>query len=303
MWRVALSIFVAVLALQADSPGITVDPGGPLIHRTAVEYTREAAASGIAGTVVLEVSLDKNGEVTGAEVVSGPAELRHTALRSVVDWHYSTKMTLPAKVRVGISFNPAVQTSISKAPAFRMPTEPLGNLLRLEINGLTGPAREALAARLPFHEGDPLTPELVEKARQTVSEFDAHLAFSIATTRDGSIVRVVIPGGFSEPPPQRIVRGNGNMVDARLIEYTAPEMPALAKRAGIAGIVKMAVSIGGDGHVTDVRVISGHPLLVPAAVEAVKTWVYRPTLLNGNPIEITTQVDLEFPPKPAGATP
>jgi periplasmic protein TonB len=45
-----------------------------------------------------------------------------------------------------------------------------------------------------------------------------------------------------------------------------------------------------------IQVLSGHPLLVPAALEAVKTWVYQPTLLNGQPVEVETTVDVNFPP-------
>jgi len=52
--------------------------------------------------------------------------------------------------------------------------------------------------------------------------------------------------------------------------------------------------IGRDGAVQNLEVISGHPLLVPAALDAVKQWVYKPTLLNGNPVEVITQIDVNF---------
>ncbi|HKW97356.1 MAG TPA: TonB family protein [Bryobacteraceae bacterium] len=73
-----------------------------------------------------------------------------------------------------------------------------------------------------------------------------------------------------------------------------PVYPALAQQARIQGVVRFNILIGKDGRVTNVSLISGHPLLVPAAEEAVKAWVYRPTLLNGNPVEVATVVDINF---------
>jgi protein TonB len=58
--------------------------------------------------------------------------------------------------------------------------------------------------------------------------------------------------------------------------------------------VRFNVIIAQDGHISDVALVAGHPLLVPAAQEAVKQWVYRPTLLNGDPVEVVTQVDVNF---------
>ena len=59
-------------------------------------------------------------------------------------------------------------------------------------------------------------------------------------------------------------------------------------------MVQFTVTIAQDGTVQNIQVISGHPLLVPAAIEAVKQWAYKPTLLNGNPVEVITQVDVNF---------
>ena len=58
--------------------------------------------------------------------------------------------------------------------------------------------------------------------------------------------------------------------------------------------MSLAVTIGKDGVVTDIQLISGHPLLVQAAIDAVRQWVYRTTLLNGNPVDVETEVDVNF---------
>ncbi|MCS7024165.1 MAG: energy transducer TonB [Bryobacteraceae bacterium] len=93
--------------------------------------------------------------------------------------------------------------------------------------------------------------------------------------------------------PQRI-RVGGNVQSAKLIRQPKPIYPPLAKQARIQGTVKFQAIIGKDGTIQNLQLISGHPLLVPAATEAVKQWVYQPTLLNGEPVEVVTQIDVNF---------
>ncbi|HTQ57703.1 MAG TPA: energy transducer TonB [Bryobacteraceae bacterium] len=93
--------------------------------------------------------------------------------------------------------------------------------------------------------------------------------------------------------PQRI-RVGGNVQQAKLIRQPKPIYPPLAKQARISGVVRLDAIIGKDGTIQNLHVISGHPLLVPAALEAVKQWVYQPTLLNGEAVEVVTQIDVNF---------
>lgn len=74
----------------------------------------------------------------------------------------------------------------------------------------------------------------------------------------------------------------------------APIYPASAKDQGIQGAVLLGVVVGTDGTVKDVRVIEGHPLLAPAAVDAVSKWTYRPYYVNHKPTEIETTVVVNF---------
>lgn len=94
-------------------------------------------------------------------------------------------------------------------------------------------------------------------------------------------------------PPAHI-RIGGVVQSAKLVRQPKPAYPELAKRARIQGVVKLHALISKDGIVEDLRVINGHPLLVPAALEAVKQWVYRPTLLNGEPVGVETDIDVNF---------
>jgi protein TonB len=79
-----------------------------------------------------------------------------------------------------------------------------------------------------------------------------------------------------------------------LISRKDPEYPQLAKQSGAQGEVVLAAMIGVDGKVKNVKVVSGPPLLRNAAIQAVKQWVYKPTLLNGKPIEAETRITLNF---------
>jgi periplasmic protein TonB len=93
--------------------------------------------------------------------------------------------------------------------------------------------------------------------------------------------------------PQRIKVG-GNVQSAKLVRQPRPVYPPLAKQARISGVVKLSAVISKDGTIQHLEVMSGHPLLVPSALDAVKQWVYQPTLLNGEPVEVQTQIDVNF---------
>ena len=93
--------------------------------------------------------------------------------------------------------------------------------------------------------------------------------------------------------PKRINVG-GNVQQARLVNQPRPQYPPLAKQARIQGTVRFTAIIGRDGAIMDLRMVSGHPLLVQAATDAVKQWRYQPTLLNGEPVEVVTQIDVNF---------
>ena len=99
------------------------------------------------------------------------------------------------------------------------------------------------------------------------------------------------------PPPKAAmtrIRVGGNVQAANLIRQVKPIYPALAKQARIQGTVELSAIIGKDGKVQDLKLVRGHPLLVPAALQAVRDWEYRPTLLNGEPVEVATTIDVNF---------
>jgi protein TonB len=82
--------------------------------------------------------------------------------------------------------------------------------------------------------------------------------------------------------------------EGNLIRKVQPVYPALARSARIQGVVLLQAVIGKQGAIENLRLLSGHPMLAPAAIEAVRQWRYRPYLLNGEPVEVETEVTVNF---------
>jgi periplasmic protein TonB len=114
------------------------------------------------------------------------------------------------------------------------------------------------------------------------------------------------PGGViggiisSTPPaiphlaPPTVVRVSSGVSAGLLVHKVNPEYPPLARQARVQGTVLLEAVIGKDGTIENLKVVSGHPMLVGSAVNAVKQWRYRPYLLNGEPVEVQTQVQVNF---------
>ena len=96
------------------------------------------------------------------------------------------------------------------------------------------------------------------------------------------------------PAPVKRVRVGSQAQAAKLVFQPKPEYPALARSAHVQGTVRLEVVVAKDGTVEKLRVLAGHPLLVEAAEAAVERWRYQPTVLNSSPIEVVTEVDVDF---------
>jgi periplasmic protein TonB len=93
--------------------------------------------------------------------------------------------------------------------------------------------------------------------------------------------------------PQR-VRVSAGVTSGLLIRKVNPTYPPLARQARISGTVVLRAVISKDGSIENLQLISGHPMLAPAAIDAVKQWKYKPYLLNGEPVEVDTEVQVNF---------
>lgn len=96
------------------------------------------------------------------------------------------------------------------------------------------------------------------------------------------------------PQPEAPVRVSSSVQEAKILRRIIPTYPPLARQARVQGTVKLQGMIGKDGTIQELVVLSGHPLLVNAAVSAVKQWLYRPTYLNGKPVEVSAPIDVNF---------
>lgn len=278
---------------KLDPPGVSVDQSGlTLLHRVPVAYPREAKEKGIEGDVLVELTLGATGMVSDARVLSGPEELRKATLESVLQWHYANDGRLPGKTQVAIKFRLSDATASIAAP---MPPTLMflpenTSLERLDLR-VPDALKQKLEGHIPLHEGDQITKASLNDLAAAVREVDEHLRVGVqaAPDKSGSILTITLETG----PPQRI-RIGGNVQQANLVQKVQPIYPLQAKQDHVQGKVQFTVLIGKDGHVQSVDLLTGEPVLADAAKVAVEKWVYKPTLLNGQPVEVVTQVDVNF---------
>ncbi len=157
--------------------------------------------------------------------------------------------------------------------------------------------------------GELRTPTKIPKKIQMIKEEEAPPPAMASTGVVGGVPGGV-PGGsmggvigsvLSSTPvavpkiatPQR-VRVSSGVQSGLLVRKVPPSYPPLARQARIQGTVILQAQISKDGNIMNLQLISGHPMLAPAAIEAVKQWKYKPYLLNGEPVEVETQVQVNF---------
>jgi len=153
----------------------------------------------------------------------------------------------------------------------------------------------SLSERLrPVRPDDISLPDAPSVGRESVPSSDAALKLTAVTPpalpaalRNGN-------AAAPAPPKQASLPTGGEVEQAQLIYRKNPEYPALARSAGAKGTVELIATIGTNGRVKKVKVTKGHPLLQKAAVDAVMQWQYRPTMLNGHPVETETTITLNF---------
>ena len=189
-----------------------------------------------------------------------------------------------------------------------------GPIADIRYVGLSSDLQQQVESKLPVHKGDFYGHDTFGAAVAALNAVDSHLNLTVQIARDGGPVNLVIAlppaRGVAAPPPPPpppppapnaaapaapgAVRVGGNVQAMNLITKVTPVYPPLAKQAHVTGTVSLSVTISKEGTVDNVELVSGHPLLVQSAIDAVKQWVYRPTLLNGSPTAVLTQVDVNY---------
>ena len=204
-------------------------------------YPPLARQARIQGSVILQVVINKSGDVANIQLYSGHPMLAPAAIDAVKQWKYKPYLLngepVEVETRVTVNF-----TLPEKRPA------------------------EGVVGDMPggFHPGE-----------------------------QGGIAPDT-PGDAGHPAVPQRVRVSQGVMAGLLVTKVPPEYPPDGKDQHIQGVVLLRVIIDRGGNVSNIQLISGHPLLAPAAIEAVKQWKYRSYLLNGAPVEIETQVQVNF---------
>jgi protein TonB len=147
-----------------------------------------------------------------------------------------------------------------------------------------------------------VAPTVIPKAVETVKDeapvVNANSDQEVAGGT-GNVLGGIIGNGPSVPPPPKPptperIRVGGNVESAALVNKVAPKYPPIAKTAHVSGTVVLHAIISKDGSIEELQFVSGPPLLMTAALDAVKQWRYRATMLNGQSVEVDTTIDVVF---------
>jgi len=276
VWTVTAFPMQGAPQSSAVPDNVTVQGAEPIfIGRPAYPFAARAAK--VEGPVTLELTLSEYGEVADARVIAGPDELRKAALTAVLNWQFQAG---PKTVRVVINF--------------RIPPPTAGQAVTKVFieESMPGNLAATLRARLKPFEGQPYTDEIQGVIRSVSPTLRVRMEGK--TTGGANEVIVFVGPSLAEASVPGRIRVGGAVQAANLINKVEPEYPALARQARIQGSVRFSVTIDRTGAVSGIEVVSGHPLLIPAAQVALSQYRYRVTQLNGEPVEVSTQVDVNF---------
>jgi TonB family protein len=307
-------------------PNVQLSPVPAVLNRVDPEYPALARQARISGVVRLTVGIATDGSVKSMQVVNGHPLLVPAALEAVREWRFqpppneTTSMlevpftmppgeaasgAQPGQTAFGrlVAPPPAVSNvQLSPAPAVLNRVDPeypplarqarISGIVRLRV----GIATDGSVKSIEVVNGHPL---LVPPALESVRQW----RFQPPASEITSTVEVpfVLPPGDTpssaqqgkQAAPQRIKVG-GTVQAANLIRKTDPIYPSQAIAERIEGPVTLQITIDESGQVERTEAIEGNPILAGAAMEAVRQWVYRPTLLNGHPVTVITTVTVPF---------
>ncbi len=201
-------------------------------------YPPLARQARIQGAVILQVEINKSGDVENVQLFSGHPMLATAAIDAVRQCKYKPYLLngQPVEVETRVTVN------------FALPnTHPAEGVVGDMPGGVPPDAPSAIKSVSPLH--------------------------------------ALRPG---------VVRVSQGVMAERVISKVPPDYPPDAQQARIQGTVVLRVNIDKEGNVSNIQLISGHPILAPAAINSVKQWKYKPYLLNGTPVEVETQVTVNF---------
>lgn len=202
-------------------------------------------------------------------------------------------LMIPLLTTVGLPTSRSVSTPIgvfrkNPGPAVR---PPIGRIREVQIVPYTGrimaPSRIPDTVAKTDGPASPSAGEVMEPGIYIGPGVDSGPGIPLPTIGTRPITPV------PAPPVTRTFR-TSSMLEGSLIRRVQPVYPPLARSARVQGSVVLAAVISKAGMIENLTLISGHPMLVPAALQAVSQWRYRPYILNGEAIEVDTQITVNF---------
>jgi TonB family protein len=219
-----------------------------------------------------------------------------------------------------------------KLQVARMPSGPSRIVKSVDFGPMPESLKEAVRSHLRVQVGSELTDASLADLQAGLREVDPeHLGVAARTVSDGVALyiwktvppsevvvqtapRIIyggqshgviggVPGGVTggvsqstdaKPPIPQQIRVGGVVQQSKLLKKVAPVYPPEAKAARLQGTVRLTATIDKEGNIRALELVAGHPLLVQSAVDAVKQWQYATTLLNGNPVEVITTIDINY---------
>jgi periplasmic protein TonB len=140
-------------------------------------------------------------------------------------------------------------------------------------------------------------PKKVEMIKDEAPDVGAAAGFGVAGGTGDALGGGILANMAPPPPPKAApsrIKVGGQVQAANLIHQILPVYPAIAKTAHVQGTVRLHAVIAKDGSIQELQYVSGPALLMRAAMDAVHEWKYRPTMLNGEPVEVDTTIDVVF---------
>jgi len=229
-----------------------------LIRQVAPVYPPIAKTAHISGTVVLHAIIGKDGTVEDLQFVSGPPLLLKSATDAVMQWQYKPTLLMGEPFRVDTTISVVYQLRVKNPNNAAESSEPRGT---------------------------------VDSSAEPAGDTSRDAAKDASASQDAASVSV--PANPPAPKPIRMRLG-GTVALANLVHRVSPVYPQSAKDEHIQGTVLLHAVIALDGTIQTLEYVSGPAELMDSAMNAIKQWRYKPTLLNGQPVEVDTTIAVVY---------
>lgn len=232
-----------------------------------------------------------------------------TTERSYRSWSVAVSLVLQTGLILGAAIIPLIYTD--RLPALTqwaqnlvVPSPPPAAPSRVEVSAVrrVAHADHIFTAPITIPRRVAIVNDLNQPVLEVSADAMASGPFEIAGPVNRLLADIIPAPRLPEPPrpvpPTRVERApmrvSAGVQEAKLLRRVIPVYPPLAITTRTEGTVHLVGVIAKDGTIRDLQVIDGHPLLVRAAIDAVKQWIYKPTLLSGEPVEVIAPIEVRF---------